>query len=587
MNWDRIITWKWRRYLVAILIIAGASAIRAAFFGGLGRGIAYLTYYPTVMLAALYGGLHAGLLATGISALLCFYWIQKGYMSPVESLAMGVFLISCTMISGIAEAMRRAQARAKQEKEKAEAANLAKSTFLASMSHELRTPLNAILGFSSLMLNDVGVSEEQRKTLNIINRSGEHLLSLINDVLDMAKVDAGRLSLEMTSVDLGEMVLDIIDLLHVKAEEKGLQLLLDQSSEFPRFVQTDALKLRQMLINLIGNAVKFTEQGGVTLRLHAQSADDKGHLLLIVVVEDTGEGITTADQARIFDPFVQVGTLTSQKGTGLGLAITRSYLELMGGRISVASTPGQGSVFRMEIPVEQVEETEVRATGGKRGKISGLVPGQPAYRILIVEDQKENWLLLRRLMEDVGFSVHVAENGKVGVEMFQEWRPHLIWMDIRMPIMDGLEATRLIRALGDGEKVKIVALTASVFKEEQGKVLAAGMDDFVRKPYRPNELFECLTRQLGVQFIYEEAPAAVSREPIAVLHPEALIKLPPELRQELTIALVNLDVVQIEEIIRRVSELDPVLGETLRRYADQFDYTAILRANGDQLKGTT
>ncbi len=189
MTWNRLIPGAWRRYLAAILIIAVASGIRAAFFGGLGRGIPYLTYYPAGMLAALYGGLHSGLLATAVSALLCLFWIQKGFMSPVEWLAMGVFLISCSMISGIAEAMRRAQTRAKQAQEKAAAANKAKSVFLASMSHELRTPLNAILGFSSLMRDDAGLSDEQRKTLDIINCSGEHLLNLINDVLDMAKVE--------------------------------------------------------------------------------------------------------------------------------------------------------------------------------------------------------------------------------------------------------------------------------------------------------------------------------------------------------------------------------------------------------------
>jgi signal transduction histidine kinase len=269
---------NWRRYLVAVLIIAIASGIRAAFFGGLGRGTAYLTYYPAVVLAALYGGLPSGLLATAVSAFLSFFWIHKGFMSPVEWMAMGVFLISCSMISGIAEAMRRAEVRAKQAQEKAEAANLAKSKFLASMSHELRTPLNAILGFSRLMHDDAGFSEEQRKTLDIINRSGEHLLTLINDVLDMAKVEAGRLSVENTLLDLGGMVRDITDLLRVRAEEKGLQLLLDQSSDFPRFVRADGAKLRQVLINLVGNAVKFTEQGGVTLRLNARPADEPKRL---------------------------------------------------------------------------------------------------------------------------------------------------------------------------------------------------------------------------------------------------------------------------------------------------------------------
>ena len=578
MDLNRIIPWTWRRYLIAILIIAGAGAIRAVFFGGLGRGTAYLTYYPAVVLAALYGGLHSGLVATVVSAFLSFLWIQKGYMSTVETMAMGVFLISCTMITGIAEAMRRAQARAKQEKEKAEAANLAKSKFLASMSHELRTPLNAILGFSHLMRNDAGLSEEQRNTLDIINRSGEHLLNLINDVLDMAKVEAGRLSVENNLLDLGKMVRDVTDLLRVRAEEKGLQLLLDQSSDFPRFIRADGAKLRQVLINLVGNAIKYTEQGGVTLRLNARSADVPERLLLIVGVEDTGAGITPEDQARIFVPFVQVGKLNTQKGTGLGLAIARTYVELMGGRLSVESAPGKGSIFRVEAPVERAEESEVSAVEIKRGRVVGLAPGQPEYRILIVEDQMENWLLLRRLMEGVGFPVRVAENGAAGVGMFQEWRPHFIWMDIRMPVMDGLEATRRIRALDGGREVKITALTASVFKEERDNVTAAGMDDFIRKPYVPEEIFDCLARQLDVRFVYEEATMAAAAAPTVALHPKALSTLPQELRRELTDALVSLDAARITNIIHRVSEIDPALGDTLAQHANQLNYTAILQA---------
>jgi CheY-like chemotaxis protein len=205
-----------------------------------------------------------------------------------------------------------------------------------------------------------------------------------------------------------------------------------------------------------------------------------------------------------------------------------------------------------------------------------LLASAMSYRLLIVEDQKENWLLLRQLLEGVGFSVRVAEDGAAGVETFRTWRPHLIWMDIRMPIMDGLEATRHIRALDGGQAVKIVALTASVFQEERDNVMQAGMDDFVCKPYRAGELFDCLRRQLDIHFVYETAPVAAA--PPVALRPESFATLSPELRGELTDALVNLDTVRIGKVIRRIAEGDPVLGDALAQHAGQFGYTTILQA---------
>ncbi len=583
MTWLRLIPWTWRRYSVAVAIIAVAAAARAAFLGGLGARIPYLLFYPAVMISALYGGLPAGVLATGLSTLWTIYWIQKGVLDSAEQLATGIFVFNCLMMSGVAEAMRRARARAKLAQKKAEAANLAKSAFLASMSHELRTPLNAILGFSQLMRNAASTSEEQRETLDIINRSGEHLLALINDVLDMAKIEAGGIAVEVAPVDLGEMVRDVADLMRERAGAKNLQLVLDQSSQFPRFVRADGAKLRQVLINLVGNAIKYTDHGSVTVRLNAgPAAAPDARLPLLVEVEDTGVGITAEDLARIFDPFVQVGTATQQTGTGLGLAITHKYVELMGGRISVESTPGRGSKFRVEVPVDPATISDLGATAIERGRVVGLAPGQPEYRILIVEDQVENWLLLQRLLEGAGFQVRVAENGAVGVELFQSWRPHFIWMDVRMPVMDGLEATRRIRALEGGRDVKIVALTASVFAEERGQVLAAGMVDFIRKPYRAEEVFDCLVRHLGVRFLYDGAPSASAEEPPAVLRPEAFASVPRELRGELADALVQLDVARVAELIRCVSDLDPALGDVLAHHAGRFGYSVILQA----VKGT-
>jgi signal transduction histidine kinase len=399
------------------------------------------------MIAAIYGGLAAGLLATCLAGLaVAFLWslfVSRPFIHDTAGwMGLGVFMMTGILISYVGDVMRRANERAKLARTAAEAANRAKSVFLSNMSHELRTPLNAILGFSALMCSDSTITEGQRKTLDIINRSGEHLLNLINDVLDMARIEAGSVIVNLASFDLGDMLRDVIDLMGMRAQQKGLSLSVEQSSDFPRAVRADAAKLREVLINLIANAVKYTEHGGVLLRFNTKPAKDPKTVLLVISVEDTGIGIRAEDQARIFDPFVQAGRSTAQRGTGLGLAISRRHVELMGGSIGVESTPGKGSVFWTEIPVGLAEGAEAGAIGVSRGKVVGLASGQAEYRILVVEDRMENWLLLRLLMEGVGFSVRVAENGKEGVKAFVSWRPHLIWMDIRLPLVDGIEATR-------------------------------------------------------------------------------------------------------------------------------------------------
>ncbi|MCK9394920.1 MAG: PAS domain S-box protein [Methylobacter sp.] len=457
----------------------------------------------------------------------------------------------------------------------AEAANRAKSMFLSSMSHELRTPLNAILGFSSMMRKDPLLPQEQRENLDIINRSGEHLLTLINDVLEMAKIEAGRVQLDSVSFDLGSLVRDVTDMMHMRAQEKGLQLLIDQSSEFPRYIKGDEARLRQVLINLVGNAVKFTQQGGITVRLGLTHATPQR---LLIEVEDSGIGIKPEDQQKIYEPFVQLGQTTTQKGTGLGLTITRQFVQLMGGTISLESTPGKGSIFRVELPVERAAASDVaRPESAGKGEIVSLAPNQPEYRVLIVEDQLENQMLLTQLMKKVGFPVKVAENGEQALGLFQSWRPHLIWMDRRMPVMDGLEATRRIRELPGGKEVKIVAVTASAFTEQRDEMFKAGMDDFVRKPYRFNEIYECLTKQLGVQYTYNDALATEEAGDV-VLTAEMLAVLPQALRRELHDALESLDGERITAVIQQAASHDSKLHKTLSHLAENFDYPSILKA---------
>ena len=461
-----------------------------------------------------------------------------------------------------------------------QAASQAKSVFLANMSHELRTPLNAILGFSTLVRDAPGLSEQHRRDLDIVNRSGEHLLKLIDEVLDVAKIEAGRVVVENAPFDVRALVRDAVEMMRARASAKSIELLVDASSSIPDFARSDAAKFRQMLINLLGNAVKFTEQGSVILRVDA-TPFDAGRILLIFEVQDTGIGIAPEDQTRIFSPFVRVGKAATQNGTGLGLSITRQFVQMMGGTVRVYSTPGKGSLFRIEVPVERAEAPEVVTTQRGREPIIGLEPGQPEYRILIVEDQRENWLLLQRLLLDAGFQVQVAEDGAQGVEMFRTWKPHLIWMDLRLPVMGGMEAAREIRVLDGGRHAKIVALTASAFAQQREDVLAAGLDDFVRKPYRREEIFDCMARHLGVRYLHEKARRGVPTHPITALRREALAKLPQQLRKELADAVVRLDPEPIVEVIGRVSKQDAQLGEVLAGCSKRFAYTEILSALED------
>jgi PAS domain S-box-containing protein len=466
-----------------------------------------------------------------------------------------------------------------EAKARAEAANREKSRFLANMSHELRTPLNAVLGFSRLLRNGSDITPHQQETLDIIVRSGEHLLNLINNVLDMAKIESGRMVLEESEVDLHRLLHGIQSLMGVGAAEKALYFALERAPDLPRCVAVDAGKLRQVLLNLVGNAIKYTDSGSVRLRGGLASRDGSETVRVRFEVEDSGPGIKQEDADRIFLPFVQVGDhAPAQPGTGLGLAICKQYVELMGGEIGVTSKPGKGSVFHFTIPVT-VLPSVAEPEEPKHGRIAGLAAGQPAYRLLIAEDQQDNRLLLRRLLSPLGFELLEACNGQEAVTLFEQWRPHLIWMDIRMPVMDGLEAVRRIRATKAGAATKIIALTAHALEEERGPIMAAGCDDLVRKPFREQELFDVLARHLGLKFIYDKAPDQQGLEdaPGIGLHPEQLDALPAELLRDLRQAVIELDTARTQALIEQVTERDASLGRALNTLATQLDYKRLLK----------
>lgn len=465
-------------------------------------------------------------------------------------------------------------------KNNAEAANRAKSIFLANMTHELRTPMNAVLGFSRLMQNDKNLTAEQKEVLDIINRSGNHLLSLINQVLDMAKIESGRMVIENAPFDLGGTIRDIIDMMRERAISKGLDLHIDQCSTFPRVVNADAGKFRHILINLLGNAIKYTQHGAVILRLKTQSSSEDEPLILVCEVEDTGIGIAEKDLSRIFDAFVQVGTMAEQHGTGLGLGIVKQYAELMGGHISVSSELGKGSMFRVTLPVARVAESALEISHELNvSHIIGLEPGQPVYRILIVEDQADSRLLLKRLLVSAGFIVFEANNGQEAVAAFKQYRPDFVWMDSRMPIMDGIEATKTILALPEAKNVKIAAVTASTYQEERQVLLEAGVCAIVYKPYRNEEIFDCMAEHLGVRYLYEETmhPETAGRALSAIELGEKLGQVPPEWREALQSAAVELDVEKCLEISQQIAPIDSALATHLQALVNQFDFEGILK----------
>jgi PAS domain S-box-containing protein len=463
-------------------------------------------------------------------------------------------------------------------REKAEAANKSKSTFLANMSHELRTPLNAILGYSQLMQRDQSLQAEQREYLNIINRSGDHLLALINDVLEISKIEARRISLEPVTFDLHTLIYDLEIMFRLRTNAKNLQLDATGIDAIPRYIWADENKLRQILINLVGNAVKFTEAGGIMLRLASQKESPE-EIRLIVEVEDTGMGIAEEELGKLFHEFEQTARGKQiHGGTGLGLAISREYARMMGGDITVISQFGKGSTFRVEVAVQPGIESGMKESPRKQ-RVIGLEPSQNLIpRILVVDDTLESRNLLGQLLEMVGFDVKLVANGLEAVQTFEQWQPHFIWMDVRMPVMDGLEAARRIKATETDKSTVIVAISASVLEEEKEAILAAGCDGFVRKPYREEEIFNVMAQYLGLKYAYErEAEEAMPAESdVEVNFEQLLAALDVDLHKELYEAVLRLDTYQTLQVIEKITAQDARTGSIFKQLADNFEYDRLL-----------
>jgi len=488
--------------------------------------------------------------------------------------------------------LKLAQTEALIAKEKAEKANRAKSVFLSNMSHELRTPLNAILGFSRMMSNSHNLTTKQTENLHIINHSGEHLLTLINNVLDMSKIEAGQVMLTENDFDLYRLLDDLWEMFETPVEKKGLEMSYEYTKEVPQFVKTDEAKLRQVLINLIGNAVKFTSKGGIFVRVsvgkNGQPSESSRNSLFISLhfeIEDTGPGIEVKELDNIFKAFLQTKTgKDSNEGTGLGLSISQEFVQLMDGKINIDSHVGRGTVFSFDIKTQIGDKTHIPTEYPTR-RVVGLQPASDGiehqkYRILIVDDVSTNRQVLGSLLSPLGFKVKEVDSGQEALVAWKEWQPQLILLDMRMPEMDGYEVIRRIKSSATLNAPPIISISASAFDEDKQKAFDAGCDGFVRKPFKESEIFAEISKHLGLQYIYEEitqeksGKTRLSRRASLTLN--AVSDLPMEWKVEMKQAIEHVNLDQMHGLVEQVRKQNEILAIAIQKNFDQFQYEKIL-----------
>ncbi|MET0106837.1 MAG: response regulator [Sedimenticola sp.] len=453
------------------------------------------------------------------------------------------------------------------------ASSRAKSAFLDNMSHELRTPLNAVLGFSQLLQRDPNLTEGMHESVGIIQKNGQHLLDLLNEILEMAGIESGRSKLDSIRFSPMEVAEETLDSVRERSLKSSLEFRLEMSDTVPEMVVSDGVKFQKILGHLLDNAEKFTDEGVITLNLDAH-VQGENSVDLICTVTDTGIGIADDDLGRIFNFFTQAGREAENRGPGLGLAITRHYIDQLNGGISVDSRQGKGSMFRITIPVEMAIGGVEEPVQSQYSRVEGLAWDMAPPKLLIVEDQADNRRLLRRLLEPLAAEIREAVNGLEAVTMCTDSMPDLVWMDRRMPVMDGLEAARRIKELPGGDAVKIIALTASRFREQ---MIAAGHDDYVHKPFNVEEIFNCMAKHLGLQYVYQtprgDAPPVSSLE----LDLAALKSLPMAKRDALREAVIALDVDQIKRLATEIEVLDMQLANRIRQEVDRLNMSALLK----------
>jgi two-component system sensor histidine kinase/response regulator len=462
--------------------------------------------------------------------------------------------------------------KANEMAEKAENANKSKSAFLANMSHEIRTPLNAIIGFSQLINRDKLLTETQKEYNLSIIRAGEHLLALINDILELSKIEAGRVVLNPANVDLHLMLSDIQMIFKDRAESKHLQFICEIDDQLPKYAFIDEGKLRQIFVNLIGNAIKFTEEGGIAIRTRTNLIDQEKKMLT-VEIQDSGPGIPEEELGKLFKHFEQTSSGRNKgSGTGLGLALSKELAMLMGGNIHVSSEVGKGSIFTFQVEIMEGNPEAVQTMISRR--VIGIADTKKTHRILAVDDKPENLKVVVNLLRMIGFETQEAVNGKEAIEQFESWNPDLILMDMRMPVMDGYEATRRIKETEKGRLTPIIALTASAFEDERKKIEALGMQGYIRKPFKESELFNIIGKILNIEYIYEDENATSDDKSQLnkVLISQDIHRLPPDLILEMAEAISVADLDQFIELVKKIEPDNADIAEKLIELAKNYEY---------------
>ncbi len=479
-------------------------------------------------------------------------------------------------------------------REQAETAIRAKNKFLSHMSHELRTPLNAILGFSRLMEHNPNLTAAQVENLGLIYQSGENLLRLINDALEMSRIDTGNVTLNPTVIDLPRLLQGVVVMFQSRAAEQGLSISLDLAPSVPRFVRCDEPKLQQILVNLVGNSLKFADEGEIEIRVRNRSeaaalqtngpGPSEGPCDLAFEVRDSGPGIAPHEAERIFEPFFKGGQGAGKRGTGLGLTISRKFARMMGGDITAANGRDRGACFTFNACLEPAR-AEAALSKNPLERVVGIEGGKAENRVLVVDDDNTNRMLLSKILASAGMAVEKAANGEEAIEVFSRWRPDIVFMDMQMPKMDGLTAARHIKTTEQGRQTPIIALIPRTFEKDRQEILSSGCDDYLRKPVDEQQLFNLMGKQLGLTFIRDSSAPPASPPPRGTtIAMDAMADLPTSMLAEIRKAALDLDLESVKQCLDRIQASHPALASSLSRLSGEFRFEEIYNLCDGALK---